>query len=261
MHPPGLDFLSINNVMKVEALFCTSIVKEESHRLCEKLVDYLESFLRSWESVQTNIDNSTKNFEQQKKKAETPRQLLLQRKNRVEQKDAEFQDKQNEVKKDQRQNARLLETICFETEQSKPELAQGMETEEQNELEWKEKQAELVLTKQRMQEMFEEINREKIEIEQDDETLDCEEMALNEARLQEVKKLSARKKDVLDKLCVEAAECSELMVLLRKTHNCKFLTNLHTTPGVAAAQEFLRDIQSQFVRIDNTGKKVTFLNT
>ncbi len=254
--PPGNDFLSSDNIRKLEETFCTSLVKADCAELLESLLGRIVAFLRSWESINLQIANEQTEVDAQKLQSDALRSDFATSQGNLQQLEAVCEDHQEEVKKIEQELGQLRAAVQVASSEADK---RGSRADGQGANESKTFLAKLSDLEQAVQvvnTMKEEIRRKKLEVGTKEEELDVFDIKLSKTRKDFSNEIGRKQSELLDKLRLNMKQATDSMLELRASKQYKFLANMHATPGLSAAQEFLQEMLSESSRIAASGRQV-----
>ena len=218
--PPGIDFLSNDNMAKLEELWCIAYVKKECPKLFDCLDVPLTLFEQSWSLLQSEIQANTRIIEMQQGQQKEQEKFLENKKAYIEQLVYELQDKKREV-------------FVDETENQRKKRDEDVQKEEEN------------------------IDDEKVQVAQLVDEAEAFAMQHDTKGL-EIRKVFDSQQDtiMMNLLCTVDDAISKMSNL--KKHDCfSFLAKRHVTPGVSAASEFLKHVLAHIAGIVSARQQVS----
>lgn len=241
--PPGIDFLSPDNISLLEELHCNSVVKKRCRTLIDNLDDPLRACVRSWETLEAQMVAHRKEVGDKRKKLMTTRQSVESKKGRIEQMESEQHDHYSEAQDLKRAIVQMQNTNLAE---GKPEASGAV----------KEKQEDLQRILKKLQDVTRQVDRETIAVGLKEEEIDLQEIKLENENALAVSSFEQEQMQVLGLLQGKMDAAGDALSKLKGSRCFKFLVNMHVTPGLAAAQSFLEQVQALISRVASSGQPV-----
>ncbi len=249
--PPGIDFLSAENIKHIEEVFCNMVIKDLCRSLLRTIALSLNNFVQVWSSQQVEVDDMRKRQQKEQKKEREDKRQIQDAKERCVQRDLELKDMRDE----ERKLTRKLQQLQEDGYDAKPDESKATNPRKDT---LKEKfEADLKKVSEQCEKLDEEFMLMKSKIVQDEQEWEAKSAEMRRRHEDELNTAQEKQRQALEVLHAAYKQAYEKMEELRR-HKCfKSLANMQASPGVSEARAFYKQVQAHCARIVASGRQAT----